>query len=147
MSNNMFNMQSENLKLSQTKAEGLSICCGIIYMWKDHWRTSPPLPLLSALHPTPSSLPSLSLPVGWRRTPPEWHLQITRPRVLGPLTREPLLSTLRDSPAFCHIITANPLKVAPLQPSSTSTSNTQAHTHAHTTFLPLYVCRQMHVGA
>lgn len=72
-----------------------------------------PPPYLLFILPPSDPLSPLSLPVGWLRTPPEWHLQITQPIVLGPLTREPLLSTRRDLPAFCHIITANPLKVAP----------------------------------
>lgn len=94
------------------------------------------LPCSPVCSPT-SPLPP-PLPVGWQRTPPEWHLQITRPRVLGPLTREPLLSTRRDSPAFCHIITANPLKVAPLKPPSTTTSST----HTHTLRIPSPRCMQ-----
>lgn len=112
--------QSGTLKhqCRQTAEESLSFCCRID-MWKDHCSTSPPPPppphLLSILPPS-NPLSPLSLPVGWLRTPPEWHLQITQPIVLGPLTREPLLSTRRDLPAFCHIITANPLKVAPHPP-------------------------------
>lgn len=62
--------------------------------------------------------------------------------MLSPLTREPLLNTRRDLPAFCHIITENPLKVAPLQPLSTFT-----YMHTPTAFPILDVRRWMHVGA
>ena len=73
--------------------------------------------------PSPTLLPCW-LAWFWQRTPPEWHLQITQPGELCPLTRRPLFSTRRDSPAFCHIITANPLKIE-RPPKQTPHTHTQ----------------------
>lgn len=49
----------------------------------------------------------------WQRSPPEWHLQITQQKVPSPLTRVLPFCTQWDLQAFCHIITANPLKIPP----------------------------------
>lgn len=143
VSDNVFHSQSENLKPSLwTKADqGFSICCRIIYMWKDHRSTSPPLPLLSALHPTPraSSLPFsppcwltedstwmtfTNYPAQSARSPDPWA-SVQHPERLASVLSYNYCKSPESSPPSPH---ANP--------TSTPTSTTHRHTRINTHYMP-----------